>query len=163
MLYPTGVQVLSNGAVSCLSGYYAQGPSCLRSTSSLSRLSTLSNSLLSYSSNGLSSGPWIGSSQLWSPTTNTLNEYLSISALGTAPFILFQIDIQGNSNGWVTGYIIQFRNRVDAPFVCWNSCNQVSGNTDGASKASLNLYHPIIASEVRLYPVGWNRAINLQV
>jgi hypothetical protein len=63
----------------------------------------------------------------------------------------------------VSAYILHFRNRADAPFICWNSCNQIAGNSDGSTVSLLQLYHPIVATEIRIYPVGWNGQVALQL
>jgi hypothetical protein len=123
-MYPTGVIIAPNGGLSCLSNYILQNNTCLRSPNSLTKLSTITNQWLwGYSSNGLNTPPTIGSSTYWSPSTQQLNEYISIIVSNGSPQIIFQIGIHGNSQGWVSGYIIQFRNKPNAPFICWNSCN----------------------------------------
>jgi hypothetical protein len=165
--YPTGVIVAPNGGVSCATGYLPQNNSCFRNAAQLTAVSTLSgtrsNFFFSYSSNGLNSPPFIGSSVTWSPSNSKLGEYLSIQVPSGAPQIIFQVGLRGSSQGWVSGYIIQFKNRPDAPFICWNSCNQIEGNTNGQGTSTLQVYHPIIASEIRIYPVAWVNQIALQV
>jgi hypothetical protein len=130
----------------------------------LATLSASSNNFLfSYSSNGLNSSPYFGSSTTWSPSKSQLGEYLSIQVPSGTPQIIFQVGLRGSPQGWVSGYVIEFKNRPDAPFICWNSCNQIAGNSDGQSTSTLQVYHPIIATEIRIYPVAWVNQIVLQV
>lgn len=162
--YPTGVIVVPNGGTSCASGYSLLNNSCYRSWSQLSKLSDNSlNFIFTYSSNGLNSFPFIGSNSFWSPAHSQLNEYLSIVVSNGRPQIVFQIDIKGSRQGWVSGYIIQFKNRADAPFICWNSCNVVNANADGVRTNSLQMSHPLIATELRVYPVTWSSQIVMQL
>lgn len=162
--YPPGMIIAPNGGMSCAFGYSQQGNSCFRNNNELTTLSSrYNNFIFTYSSNGLKSVPFIGGNTFWSPSRSQLNEYLSIQVGSGNPQIIFQVTIQGNPQGWVTGYVIQFKNSQNAPFICWNSCNQITGNSDGTSPSTLNLPHPIIATELRLYPVSWNNQINLQV
>lgn len=145
--YPTGLIIAPNGGVSCASGYNQQNNSCFRNAQQLTTLSSNSFSFFfAYSSNGLNSAPLFGSSVFWSPSRSQLNEYISIQVPSGSPQIIFQIGIKGSSQGWVSGYILQFKNRPDAPFICWNSCNQIAGNSDGQSTSTLQVYHPIIAT-----------------
>lgn len=145
--YPTGLIIAPNGGVSCSSGYNFQDNSCFRTTTQLTKLSDLSqNYLFTYSSNGLNSPPIFGRTTVWSPASSQLNEYLSVQASNGSPQIIFQLGIRGNSQGWVTSYILQFRNKPGAPFICWNACNEIIGNSNGQSSSLLQLYHPIIAS-----------------
>jgi hypothetical protein len=69
-----------------------------------------------------------------------------VLVVGGKPQIIFQVSIRGAQQGWVTGYIIQFKNRPDAPFICWNGCNSINGNRDGSSVSAVQLNHPIIAT-----------------
>jgi hypothetical protein len=122
--YPTGLIIAPNGGVSCASGYDQQNNSCFRSTQQLTALSvSTSNFLFSYSSNGLNSPPTFGSTVTWSPSKSQLNEYISVQVPSGSPQIIFQVGVRGSAQGWVSGYVIQFKNRPDAPFICWNSCN----------------------------------------
>lgn len=162
--YPTGLIVVPNGGTSCASGYNLLNNTCYRSTTQLAKLSSsLSSYLFAYSSNGLTSFPTIGSNTFWSPSQSQLNEYLSIQTANGKPQIVFQIDIRGNAQGWVSGYVLYFKNRGDAPFICWNGCNMVEGNSEGVRTSSLQLTHPVIASELRVYPVRWSGQIALQL
>lgn len=139
-MYPTGVIIAPNGGLSCLANYNLQNNTCIRSTISLTKLSTiLSSWLLAYSSNGLNNPPMIGSSSIWSPSISQLNQYISITVLNGSPQIIFQIGTRGSSQGWVSGYIIQFKNKPNAPFICWNSCNKIIGNSDGINTSLLQL------------------------
>lgn len=164
LLYPPGVSVLPNGGVSCLSGYTLSNNSCIRNSNTLTMLSSLSiTSQFSFSSGSINSSPFIGTSVYWSPASFKINEYLSVVIVGGKPQIVFQVSIKGSSQGWVTGYVIHFKNRPDAPFICWNGCNMVTGNADGNNVSTLQLSHPIIATEVRIYPVSWSASISLQI
>ena len=39
----------------------------------------------------------------------------------------------------------------------------IAGNNDGSSISTLKLYHPIVASEVRIYPVRWVGVLAVQI
>jgi len=124
LLYPTGLMVAPNGGLSCLSGYTLQNNSCFRSANSLTKLSQISgNFLFAYSSNAINSIPIIGGNTYWSPSHSQLNEYIAFTVVSNKPQIIFQLGVKGSQQSWVSGYIIQFKNRPDAPFICWNSCN----------------------------------------
>ena len=101
----------------------------------------------SYSSGNSNTGCFIGSNAYWTPSTLQINEYLSMSFTTTTKSrIIFQIGVRGSQQGWVSGYVLYYKNKADSPFVCWNGCNMVSGNSDGASTSWLKLYHPIVAT-----------------
>ena len=70
--------------------------------------------------------------------------------------------MRGNRQGWVSGYVLYYRNKKEGPFICWNGCNMVVANTDGDSTSCLKLYHPMIATELRIYPVRWVGVMALQ-
>ena len=147
LLYPPGMTVLPNGGITCSSGYTFSNNSCVRNTNTLYMLSKLQIPVqFSFSSGVGSTSPFIGTSSFWSPSSSKINEYLSLSVVGGRPQIVFQVSIRGAQQGWVTGYVIQFKNRQDAPFICWNGCNSISGNNDGSSVSTLQLNHPIIAT-----------------
>jgi hypothetical protein len=117
----------------------------------------------SYSSGSIAQPPYIGSSFFWSPSQLQINQFLSVSFTNSRPQAIFQIGVKGSQQGWVSGYVVQFKNRADAPWICWNGCNMIVGNSDGSSTSWLKMYHPIVATELRVYPVGWVGALSLQV
>jgi hypothetical protein len=147
LLHPPGMIVMPNGGMSCSSGYTLSNNSCVRNTNTLYMLSKFQIPVqFSFSSGIGNTSPFIGSSSFWSPSLSKINEYLSLSVVGGRPQIVFQVSIRGAQQGWVTGYVIQFKNRQDTPFICWNGCNNISGNNDGSSVSTLQLSHPIIAT-----------------
>jgi len=77
--------------------------------------------------------------------------------------IIFQVGVRGSRQGWVAGYVLYYRNKEGAPLICWDGCNMIVANTDGDSTSWLKLYHPIIATELRIYPVRWVGILQLQV
>lgn len=146
LLYPPGVAILPNGGISCLSGYSLSNNNCIRNVNTLIMLSSLQiTAQFSFSSGSPANAPLIGSSSFWSPTPK-LNEYISVVIVGGKPQIVFSVSIKGTAQSWVSAYVIQFKNRPDAPFVCWNGCNSVTGNSDGNNVNTLQLSHPIIAT-----------------
>ena len=166
LLYPPGVSVLPNGGITCMAGYTLSKNACLRSSNTLTMLSGLQISAqFSFSSGSSSNGnaPLIGGSSFWSPSASKINEYLSVIIGAGKPQIVFVVSTKGNPQGWVSSYVIQFKNRPDAPFVCWNGCNAISGNNDASNVSTLQLSHPIIATELRIYPVSWFSSIRLQL
>jgi hypothetical protein len=162
LLYPPGVVRLPNGGISCLSGYYLYNNSCLRTESTLTAASSLTTCQFGYSSGNGGLSSFIGSNGYWTPSSLQINEYLSMTFTHNQPQIIFQVGVRGTRQGWVSGYVLYYRNRADAPFVCWNGCNMVVGNSDGDTTSWLKLYHPIIATEVRVYPVRWVGVLALQ-
>lgn len=90
-----------------------------------------------------------------------INNYLSIQTI--KPQIIHYIQLQGTSNGYVTHYLIQYRNKENSPFICWNSCQKVRGNVNGNDMAELKLTHPIVANEIRIYPLKWVGGIWMSV
>lgn len=73
--------------------------------------------------------------------------------------IVEAVSLRGQSNGWITEYIIQFRNSEDMPYVCWNGCQPIAGNRDSNNEAILRFDHPLIASEIRIYAINWSQQI----
>lgn len=131
-LYPPGVITLPNGGISCRSGYILNNNSCLKEEESLTPVSNQPDSCrFGYSSGNNGQSSFIGSNVFWSPTQARLNEYISMSFPQGRARIVFQVAIRGSRQGWVSGYVLYFKNKQDSPFVCWNGCNMVTGNTDG--------------------------------
>ena len=77
--------------------------------------------------------------------------------------MIFQVGVRGNGQGWMAGYILYYRNTAEAPFICWDGCNMISANNNRDTVSWLRLYHPIVATEVRIYPVRWVGMMGLQV
>lgn len=81
-----------------------------------------------------STSPNYASSQLtnsptWVPPAY-LNNYMSIQF--NSPQIIHYIQIKGNNFGYVTDYLLHYRNKDGSPLICWNSCQRVRGNTNGS-------------------------------
>lgn len=164
LLYPPGVILLPNGAVSCRSGYTLVDGSCLRNQNTLSMASALGSACsFGGSAGGSDQKPFLGSSYYWRPNSVQLNQYISITFTSGRPQAIFQVGVKGTQQGWVSGYVLQFKNRDDAPWICWNGCDKVVGNSDGSSTSWLKVYHPIVATELRLYPVSWVGDMSLQL
>ncbi len=117
----------------------------------------------SYSSGIASQAPYIGSGYYWTPSAIQVNQYIALTFVSGKPQAIFQIGIKGHPQGWMSGYVLQFKNRGDAPWICWNGCSMIQGNNDGGSTSWLKLYQPIVATEVRIYPVSWVGNMALQV
>ena len=82
-------------------------------------------------------------SPIWVPPTY-LNNYMSLSFTTTQ--IIHYIQIQGSSSGFVTDYVLHFRNKDGAPLICWNSCQIIKGPKNGVDLSELRLTYPIIAT-----------------
>ncbi len=164
LLYPPGVILLPNGAVSCRGGYTLVDGSCLRNQNTLNMASSQPSACSFGGSSGISQQqPFLGSSYYWRPNSVQLNQYISVTFSSGRPQAIFQLGIRGTQQGWVSGYVLQFKNRNDAPWICWNGCDKVAGNSDGGSTSWLKLFHPIVATELRIYPVSWVGDMALQV
>jgi len=56
-----------------------------------------------------------------------------------------------------------YRNGENGQFICWNACQRVVGNQNGKDTVELRLAYPIVASEVRIYPLEWTGNIWISV
>lgn len=164
VLYPPGVLLMQNGAIVCRDGYTQFNNSCLKTESTLTKMSNLpGQTQFTFSSGSTTTSTFIGSNAFWTPSSLRINEYLSMTFTASSRArVIFQIGIRGSQQGWVSGYVLYYRNKQDGPFVCWNGCNMVAGNSDGSSTSWLKLYHPIVATELRFYPVRWVGVLTLQ-
>lgn len=154
---PPGMIIQSNNSIICDTGYYYSSASqfgqgvngaCFRNKSQLIKASTMGSeiqflgTLYQPGQNSLGN-PTSQYNQMWNPPSY-LNNYISI--VSTTVQIIFTIEVTGCSSGHVTYFQLQFRNKVESPFICWNSCQKVPGNVDGSNVVTLNLDQPIIAT-----------------
>lgn len=146
---------------STLTEYGNAAGSCFRNKNELRKISMIGQYSATYTrpGQGLSLTP-LASGGLYNPPSY-INNYLSIST--SKPQIIHYIQLQGTSNGYVTHYLIQYRNKESSPFICWNSCQKVRGNVNGNEVAELKLTHPIVANEIRIYPLRWVGGIWMSV
>ena len=79
------------------------------------------------------------------PAQVQVNQYLQMKFTEGKGRIIFQVGVRGNRQGWVSGYVLYYKNKEDGPLICWNGCNMISANTDGDSTSWLKLFHPIVA------------------
>jgi hypothetical protein len=150
----------SSNSASCISGYtYStvneygnQAGSCFRNKNELRRISSIAQYFYTTNRPGQNATAQRFSNLIYNPPS-FLNNYFAFVA--SKPQIIHYIQLQGSQSGYVTHYQIQYRNKDNAPFICWNSCQKVRGNMNGNEIAELKLTHPIIATEIRIYPLRW--------
>ena len=152
--------MISSNSFYCERDYVQKGNHCYKSESQLVASSDLKN--VFYVENGqvLTYKPGIDKNQVWSPPPSA-NQYLGI--ISSSPQIIHQIQVQGSREGWVKEFIIQFRNNREGPLICWNSCLRVKGNENGFEVRKIELDYPIIADELRIYPLSWENSLRLRL
>lgn len=65
----------------------------------------------SYSSGSSVQAPFIGSNSFWTPSQIQINQFMSVTFTNSRPQAIFQIGLKGSQQGWVSGYVLQFKNR----------------------------------------------------
>ena len=147
----------SNSRV-CLNGYtystvteYGNSAgSCFRNKNELRKISTIAQYFSTTNRPGQISSAQRVNSLIYTPPS-FVNNYFAFIA--SKPQIIHYIQLQGSTEGYVTHYLIHYRNKPNAPFICWNGCQRVRGNVNGNEVAELKLTHPIVATEIRIYPL----------
>lgn len=113
---------------STLTEYGNAAGSCFRNKNELRKISTIGQYSATQYRPGQTLNPQPFNSGVYKPPPY-INNFISIST--QKPQIIHYIQLQGTSNGYVTHYLIQYRNKESSPFICWNSCQKVRGNVNG--------------------------------
>ncbi|KAM9954456.1 hypothetical protein ACTFIW_003998 [Dictyostelium discoideum] len=97
----------------------------------------------------------------WKPSISDKNQFIIASSMIPMKFVKLDLQGSGNSESYVTSYIIRY-SLNNKKWYEYKNGEIFKGNTDNESIVSQRLDPPIIARSISIHPVQWKNDIGLR-